>query len=482
MSTGLSPNDIRNYEFPNQMRGFDKDEVRGLLEQIAVTIEKLGEENLKVSMERDNLRSQLESVKQFEESIKNAAIDARRNADTLVSGAKKQVQDILDKAKQEANEMVIARREEAEKLEQQIAKLGMIRSSYQTKLRNLIESHQEMVDKIEMIETPSLPESPEPVTTETVTTDPTPEPEPSSTEPVSIDTDQDRAETAPQPTSESTPAPQITESPKTDSTLTQEPTQSSKAPVSEHVQSFHEHQRQTDDLRTPEESKQPTPPPKSDTDNPWDFSNLMAPEKPETLNTTNGIEVEESTEVTRSKRETFSSEPEKEEREQMEEANAPSKIIPAEGQNGGIDPELAEALKSYQADQVNEPTSRPTSNEERDDSVRTNDPIDDSDDVQEQSDTDKIRTETADENTEHNTIDIDSPVGEDKPQQPSPPPQPTAGQAQPSQQPQQPTRQGTTPTESAEKKPASKSPEDLARELDEVAAKFEEEMDKAAKS
>ncbi|MBD3258735.1 DivIVA domain-containing protein, partial [candidate division GN15 bacterium] len=30
----LSPNDVRNYEFPSQMRGYDKEEVNNFKEQV----------------------------------------------------------------------------------------------------------------------------------------------------------------------------------------------------------------------------------------------------------------------------------------------------------------------------------------------------------------------------------------------------------------------------------------------------------------
>ena len=73
----LSPNDIRGYEFPNQMRGYDKDEVDNFLEQVANAFEEMKQQNLKYSMEIESLKSQLSGLKQFEDTIKSAAIDAR---------------------------------------------------------------------------------------------------------------------------------------------------------------------------------------------------------------------------------------------------------------------------------------------------------------------------------------------------------------------------------------------------------------------
>ncbi len=59
----LSPNDIRNYEFSNQMRGYDKEEVDSFLDKIAEGLENLKQDNLKLSMEIDSLRSQISAFK-----------------------------------------------------------------------------------------------------------------------------------------------------------------------------------------------------------------------------------------------------------------------------------------------------------------------------------------------------------------------------------------------------------------------------------
>ena len=42
----LSPNDIRNYEFSTQMRGYSKDEVESLLEQVAAALEAVKQEDI----------------------------------------------------------------------------------------------------------------------------------------------------------------------------------------------------------------------------------------------------------------------------------------------------------------------------------------------------------------------------------------------------------------------------------------------------
>jgi len=142
----LSPNDIRSFEFPTQMRGYDKDEVNSFKEQAAGVLETLKQENLKLSMEIDSLKSQLTALKQFEDTIKSAAIDARRNADMTVS--KQEAELILTSAKTEAEKEMSSRIHKTAEIEEQITKLGLTKKSYLTKIRTLIKSHLDMIEDI----------------------------------------------------------------------------------------------------------------------------------------------------------------------------------------------------------------------------------------------------------------------------------------------------------------------------------------------
>jgi len=144
----LSPNDIRNYEFNNQMRGYDKEEVNSFLEQVATALENLKQENLKLSMEADSLKTQLAGLRQFEDTIKSAAIDARRNADMTVENAKKEAELILSQAKAEADKIIGSRADQLNQYHDQISKLELAKQTYVNKLRHLIKSHLELVNEI----------------------------------------------------------------------------------------------------------------------------------------------------------------------------------------------------------------------------------------------------------------------------------------------------------------------------------------------
>jgi cell division initiation protein len=144
----LSPNDIRNYEFAHQMRGYDREEVDNFLEQIATAFESLKQENLKTSMEVDSLKTQLAGLRQFEDTIKSAAIDARRNADMTIANAQKEAELLLSRTKTEAEKILGSRAHKVSEIEEQIAKLQAAKRSYLTKLRNLIRSHLDVLEDV----------------------------------------------------------------------------------------------------------------------------------------------------------------------------------------------------------------------------------------------------------------------------------------------------------------------------------------------
>ncbi len=143
----LTPNDIRSFEFSNQMRGYDKEEVDNFLEKTAQEFELAKQDNVKMQIELDALRLQVTNLVQNEDIIKIAAIDARRNADQTINSAKKEAQSIIDKAKEELEKFAELKRKKIQEIELHIKKIEQNRKTYLTKLRTLVSSHLELVEK-----------------------------------------------------------------------------------------------------------------------------------------------------------------------------------------------------------------------------------------------------------------------------------------------------------------------------------------------
>jgi len=155
----LSPNDIRNCEFTTQMRGYSREEVDGLLEQVATVLETVKQENLKLSMEVDSLKTQLAALRQFEDTIKSAAIDARRHADETISSAKQEAEKMLSEAKSESERILGSREHQLGDLEGKISAAEATKTSYLAKVRSVISSHLQLIDELIETEPMEIPES-----------------------------------------------------------------------------------------------------------------------------------------------------------------------------------------------------------------------------------------------------------------------------------------------------------------------------------
>jgi cell division initiation protein len=151
----LTPNDIRNFEFPGKVRGYDREAVDNFREQVALTLENLKQENLKLTMEVESVKTQLTGLKQFEDAIKNAAIDARRNADATIANAKKEAEEILAKACAEADHQTSDLGQQKTDLEAAVANISLLKRSYLSKLQGMIHSHLEWVQELTKVELPN---------------------------------------------------------------------------------------------------------------------------------------------------------------------------------------------------------------------------------------------------------------------------------------------------------------------------------------
>lgn len=144
----MTASDIRNYKFPTVLRGYDKDAVDSFLEQVAQRLDQVTQESMRMSMEFESIKGQLSALKQFEDTIKNAAIDSRRNADMLIATARQEAAQLLAKAKEEAESVLASRSGKVTEIEQQLKQLELTRTQYLNKLRTLISQHLDLINQV----------------------------------------------------------------------------------------------------------------------------------------------------------------------------------------------------------------------------------------------------------------------------------------------------------------------------------------------
>lgn len=136
----LQPFSIRQQEFSIKIRGFDRDEVKAFLERIADDVDELLKENEELKQQVDSLSKQVEEFKKIEKNLQDTLLKAQESSVKSIESAKKQkalmikeaelkAAQIIEKARESANEIrnaVLNLREEKDML---IARLKAIISS-----------------------------------------------------------------------------------------------------------------------------------------------------------------------------------------------------------------------------------------------------------------------------------------------------------------------------------------------------------------
>jgi cell division initiation protein len=144
----LTPNEMKNHQFSSSMRGFDKNEVKAFIEGAADALESAYSRIEQLNRDNEALKTRYEELKNLEDTIKNAALEAQKNAERVINNAKKEAELIIKQAKVDAEKMFEAKKKEMAGVEQKIQKLEYTRDQFYSKLRSDIEAHLKLVDSI----------------------------------------------------------------------------------------------------------------------------------------------------------------------------------------------------------------------------------------------------------------------------------------------------------------------------------------------
>jgi cell division initiation protein len=166
----LTPNDIRNHQFPSSFRGYNKPDVDAFRENVAVALETARAELLKLGEKKKNLEEKYQQLKNLEDIIKSAVIEAQKNADQIVANAKKEAELLIADAKQKQQQLAEDMRRQQGELESKIDELKYTRRSFYNKLRSETEAHLKLinsiyppeVDQVQSASAPPKKEEPEP--------------------------------------------------------------------------------------------------------------------------------------------------------------------------------------------------------------------------------------------------------------------------------------------------------------------------------
>ena len=143
----ITPNEILEKEFEARFRGYDKEEVRAFLEEVANYLASVIKERNELKDRLLSYKKQIAHLKQQEAEFRRALTAAHEAAEEMKTGAKKEAELIVERAKLDADRIVQDAHQEAVALEDRIRRLRMKQRETVFKIRSSFEGFMRLLDE-----------------------------------------------------------------------------------------------------------------------------------------------------------------------------------------------------------------------------------------------------------------------------------------------------------------------------------------------
>lgn len=165
----ITPLDIKKHEFSSRFKGYDPDEVRGLLETIAKDFEELTRQNIQLSERLKIAEERLNHYRLIEKTLQDAVITIQNTLEEKRKVAQQEAEAIITDARQKARDELQGSREHLAAVRGEIYVLENQKMQFFARFRNLLRSQAQILEAMmeaeekEMDPSPSAPpEEPKP--------------------------------------------------------------------------------------------------------------------------------------------------------------------------------------------------------------------------------------------------------------------------------------------------------------------------------
>ena len=146
----ITPLDIRKQEFRRKMRGYDPEEVKGFLDQVAAALE---EANASVAGLEERVReaeARLSQYRTIEQNLQDAALTVQRSLDETKRLAEKEAELIVREAHSRAEKEAESLKQRISGLQEDVTTLEMQRANFLVRLRAVVRSQSDLIEAMEV--------------------------------------------------------------------------------------------------------------------------------------------------------------------------------------------------------------------------------------------------------------------------------------------------------------------------------------------
>ncbi|MCJ7552777.1 MAG: DivIVA domain-containing protein [Ignavibacteriaceae bacterium] len=142
----ISPVSIKRQEFSKKMRGYDPEEVQAFLEKLADDIDELLNENEELNVVVETLNEKLTEFQKIEKNLQDTLLKAQESSTKAIESTKKQSNLMIKEAELKAAQIVEKARESANEIRSAVINLREERDLIVSKLKAIINSQAHLLE------------------------------------------------------------------------------------------------------------------------------------------------------------------------------------------------------------------------------------------------------------------------------------------------------------------------------------------------
>ena len=146
---GLTPVEVRRYDFTTTMRGYDKAQVEEFRAKVADRLEELTRQNQELDAKARGFHEQLRAFRERDKALNDALVSAQQLRGEIRDQAEREAQLVLREARVESDRALEVARSEIRRLEEEIMGLQRVRRTYLAQLRQVIERQLSAIEAAE---------------------------------------------------------------------------------------------------------------------------------------------------------------------------------------------------------------------------------------------------------------------------------------------------------------------------------------------
>lgn len=141
----FSPYNIKSQEFNKSLRGYNCEEVHAFLEKLADEFDELGTENARLQKEMEVSKAQIDEFKRIEKNLQDTLINAQESSTKTVETARKQTALLMKEAELKANQIVEKAKEDADKIRSSFLQLREEKALLVARIKAIINTQQDVL-------------------------------------------------------------------------------------------------------------------------------------------------------------------------------------------------------------------------------------------------------------------------------------------------------------------------------------------------